>query len=240
MDLQLIYYDSVGSTNTEAAKLAREGANEGLCVVADEQTSGRGRQGREWISKKGAGVYMSLILRPRCEARDLPLIPLIAAIAVHQILLYVLTIGGDIKWPNDILVDEKKIAGILCEAVDTPSGLAVIVGIGINMTACSAENATSIEEESDTPTRRDYLVLMIGTQIEKRLPLLGSDNTAILEEWSRRSSYAVGKEVSVVLGNEIFTGSTRGLEENGALRVRVADGSIRVVQAGDVTRLRRV
>ncbi|HEY2847635.1 MAG TPA: biotin--[acetyl-CoA-carboxylase] ligase, partial [Pyrinomonadaceae bacterium] len=215
MDLQLLHYDSLESTNSEAAKLAREGASDGVCVVVDEQTAGRGRQGREWISTKGSGVYMSLILRPRVDPRGLTLIPLIAAIAVHQVLLYVLTIEADIKWPNDILVNEKKICGILCEAVDTPSGMAVVVGIGINMSAASVDNATSIQEESQTPTNRDYLVRTIFTQIDRRLGLLNGETAQIIDDWSRRSSYAFDKEVSVDLGNEVFAGTTCGLDENG-------------------------
>src|SRR2546423_688195 len=130
MHFQLLHFDTLGSTNTEAADQARRGAPEGLTIVANEQTAGRGRQGRVWISPKGAGAYFSTILRPQIEPRDLTLIPLIAAVAVHEVLRKVFMIEADIKWPNDVLVNEKKICGILCETVETPVGLAVIVGVG--------------------------------------------------------------------------------------------------------------
>jgi BirA family biotin operon repressor/biotin-[acetyl-CoA-carboxylase] ligase len=239
MHFQPLHFDSLDSTNREAGDQARSGATEGVTIVADEQTAGRGRQGRSWTSKKGTGLYMSLILRPQVDARELTLIPLIAAIAVHEVLLKVFTIEADIKWPNDVLVDEKKICGILCEAVDTPLGLAVIVGIGLNLSGDAPENATSIEEESETPTSPDHLASLVVEQIDGNYRLVGADNPHILSEWSRRSSYADGKDVTVDLGIETFTGTTCGLEESGALRVRLSDDSIRIVQAGDVTRLRR-
>src|SRR5689334_13471846 len=126
MDLTMLQFESLPSTNTEAADQARKGSDEGLCIVADEQTAGRGRQGRKWVSNKGCGLFMSIVLRPGVDAQQLTLIPLLAAIAVHEVLERDFTIDADIKWPNDILVGEKKICGILSEAVETSRGVAVI------------------------------------------------------------------------------------------------------------------
>src|SRR5436190_23483080 len=125
MIFNILHYDTLGSTNAEAADHARHGDVEGTCIVADEQTAGRGRQGREWISDRGSGVFMSLVLRPKLAMGDLTLIPLMAAVAVYDVLLKGYLIEADIKWPNDVLVNDKKICGILSEAVETTDGLAV-------------------------------------------------------------------------------------------------------------------
>src|SRR5436190_20969099 len=109
MHFTVIHYDTLASTNIEAADQARQGADEGLCIVADEQTAGRGRQGRAWLSEKGSGIFMSLVLRPNLEVKYLTLIPLMAAVAVYDVLLNAFLIQPDIKWPNDILAGEKKI-----------------------------------------------------------------------------------------------------------------------------------
>jgi len=151
MNITVLRFDSLGSTNTEAANQARQGAEEGLCVVARQQTAGRGRHGRAWVSDADAGLYFSIVLRPRFERDRLPLITLMAGIAVHDTLKE-FDLRPDIKWVNDVLVGERKISGILGETIETPSGLAVIVGIGINLTSGSfsaelAATATSIEAE---------------------------------------------------------------------------------------------
>lgn len=242
MHFQLLHYASLGSTNTEAADQARKGAAEGVTIVADEQTVGRGRQGRSWTSPKGTGAYFSTILRPQIEPRYLTLIPLMTAVAIYDALLTGWSIRPDIKWPNDVLVNDKKIAGVLSEMVDTPTGPAVIVGIGINLRDADPElNATSIEAESLTLVERDKVIADVHEQFSPLYDVLHNDHSRILDEWSRRSSYFEGLDVTVNLGNgESCIGTTSGLEENGALRVALSDASIKIVQAGDVTRLRRV
>src|SRR5205085_5922638 len=125
--------------NSQAARQAKLGADEGLCIVAKHQTAGRGRHGRVWSSEKGAGLYLSIVLRPKLEIRFIPLITLMAGVAVYD------TIKGfdlqpDIKWVNDILIGGKKISGILAETTENSRGLAVIVGIGINLTSHFADD----------------------------------------------------------------------------------------------------
>lgn len=242
MHFRLLHFDSLDSTNREAADHARRGADEGITIVADEQTAGRGRQGREWISKKGVGAYFSTILRPKIKPRHYTLVPLTAAVAVYDALRKGWLVDPDIKWPNDILVGEKKISGILSEMVDTPAGHAIILGIGINLRdADGALNATSMEAESPFPAERDDVIGTVHDQLAIHYQTLLADPLGILEEWSRRSSYFDGKDVMVDLGEgDSYVGTTTGLEDNGALRVMLPGGSIKVVQAGDVTRLRRV
>jgi BirA family biotin operon repressor/biotin-[acetyl-CoA-carboxylase] ligase len=240
MNFTILRFDTLDSTNTEAANQARTGVDEGLCVIADEQTAGRGRQGRSWESTKGAGLFFSIVLRPTLAPRELPLITLMAAAAVYDILLKAFLIRPDIKWPNDILVGERKICGILAEAVETSRGLAVILGIGINLkTEAPIENATSIEIESTFPADRDEIVDVLTEHLTIGYERLLSDPSAIIEDWKQRSSYFQGKAVQVTLGpNSVLSGVTDGLEANGALRIKRADGSVGIVQAGDVERLR--
>jgi BirA family biotin operon repressor/biotin-[acetyl-CoA-carboxylase] ligase len=238
MKTHVLRFDTLDSTNTEAANQARQGADEGLCVVADEQTGGKGRHGRAWVSKKGSGVYLSIVLRPAIEPRYLSLITLAAAVAVYDILLKGFLIQPDIKWPNDILVDGKKICGILAEAVETECGLAVILGIGINIETPEHENSTSIKAESSFPALRDEIGEVVVDDLAKIYDELQIDPPAIIELWKERSSYFQGMSVEVALANDTFRGITDGLEETGALRVKLADGSVTVVHAGDVTRLR--
>ena len=126
-------FDSIGSTNLEAMSQARAGAPEGLCIVARQQTRGRGRLERSWQSPADAGLYMSLILRPKFEINMWPLITLMAALAVHDALMRACALQADIKWPNDLCVDDRKLCGILAETVETASGPAAVVGIGINL-----------------------------------------------------------------------------------------------------------
>ena len=131
---KVLRYESLPSTNTELSRLASEGAEEGVSVVADEQTAGRGRLQRAWSSPKGAGLYFSILLRPKFATNYWPLITMMAAVAVYDALGEACRLQADIKWPNDLLSGERKICGILAEAIETPAGRAVIVGIGINLT----------------------------------------------------------------------------------------------------------
>ena len=159
----VLRFESLPSTNTELARLASEGEPEGVSVVADEQTAGRGRLQRAWSSPKGAGLYFSLLLRPTIPQNYWPLITFMAAIAVGDALREAAALETDIKWPNDLLSGERKICGILAEAMDTPAGRAVILGIGINLTQSAfppeLENvATSVAEASGRPVEREQIL----------------------------------------------------------------------------------
>ncbi len=237
-------FDSIDSTNTEALKQARLGADEGLCVGARQQTAGRGRQGRSWISPKDSGLYLSVVLRPQLDAKFLPMITLAAAVAVFDTLAE-LGLRPDIKWPNDVLVNNKKICGVLAETAETKAGLAVVVGIGINVTSESfppdiAERATSVETElGRVVTFSEVEGPLLKLFDEQYSRLTGLDGpAAIIRSWSMRSTYFAEKAVRVVLDGHFITGVTDGLESNGALRVKQNDGTFTVIQAGDVESLR--
>ena len=116
MNFTILRFETLESTNTEAANQARQGADEGLCIIARQQTAGRGRHGRTWVSEKDSGLYFSIVLRPAIETRFLPLITLMTGVAVYDTLKE-LGLKPDIKWVNDVLIGEKKICGILAETV---------------------------------------------------------------------------------------------------------------------------
>jgi BirA family biotin operon repressor/biotin-[acetyl-CoA-carboxylase] ligase len=245
LQIQILRFDSLPSTNLEAARRASEGAAEGLCIVASEQTAGRGRMQRHWISPKGAGLYFSILLRPPFAQSAWPLITLMAAVAVSDSLREACSLATDIKWPNDILVNEKKLCGILAESVETPTGRAVVVGIGINITnqsfpealeseATSIETATGRKQELDVVL--DALIVALTRNYETLK--LADGPATIVREWLARSSYGEGKLVRVVECNATIVGTTRGLERDGALRVETSAGEIKVVRAGDVTNVR--
>jgi BirA family biotin operon repressor/biotin-[acetyl-CoA-carboxylase] ligase len=242
---QILRFDSLPSTNLEAARRAIEGAAEGLCVVASEQTAGRGRLQRQWISPKGAGLYFSVVLRPRIHPSSWPLITLAAALAVHDALLEAYSLETDIKWPNDILSNSRKLCGILAEMVNTTKGSALVLGIGINLTSSMfppevEEIATSVQEETGRDADLEIILRSLIIALERRYEMLQSvdGGEAILREWSARSSYASGKRIRVANRQEVFEGTTRGLDSDGALRVESEEGEIRIVRAGDVTELR--
>ena len=249
MNITLLTYDTIDSTNTEALKQARLGAEEGLCIVARQQTAGRGRHGRAWVSEKDAGLYFSIVLRPKLDPRYMPLMTLMAGVAVHDTLAEC-TIDADIKWVNDLLVREKKICGILAETTETKLGLAVIVGIGINLKSSNfppeiAEAATSVEKEISVTNGPNQvsggeLAEILTRYLSYFYVILNSPDgpAQIIEEWRRRSSYFSGKRVRVMLENEAVIGTTDGLERNGALRLRRDDGQLMIIQAGDVERVR--
>lgn len=246
MKFNVLHFDSLDSTNIEALNQAKRGANEGLCVVARQQTAGRGRHGRVWVSEKDAGLYFSLILRPTIENKFLPLITLMSAVAVFDVLTENYALAPDIKWANDVHINNRKIAGILAEMTETKSGLAIVVGIGINLQSTNfppelKDSATSIEEETAQKPIVENLLQNLTAKLDFYYEMFSDANGAerIRNEWARRSTYFEGAKVSVNLPNEFFTGTTRGIESNGALRVETETGEIKIVQAGDVEKLRK-
>lgn len=244
MNFTVLRFETLGSTNTEALRAARDGAAEGLCILAEAQTAGRGRHGRKWISAKGAGLSFSIILRPGLEPRFLPLITLTAGVAVAD-TLKLFGLDPDIKWVNDVLVGGRKICGILAESADSEHGPAVVLGIGINLTDANfppelALSATSVSSETGRDVSGSQFLERLLGRLEYFYDLLQlPDGPAkIIEEWRVRSSYYAGKSVTVRTGDETIEGTTDGLEENGALRVRTSTGETRIIYSGDVEKLR--
>jgi len=222
------YLPTTGSTNADAAQLVRQGAPDGSCVVAGEQTAGRGRHGRHWVSDPGAGLWLSTVLR---GVSDPTRVPPIAALAVRDVARQLGDLQLSIKWPNDVLAtDGRKIAGILAEVV----GDAVVVGIGINVdysaSALPDEAATSwFLETGQHPNRSDLLAGLLVRLFERGR--LGWP--ALLDDY-RAACVTLGARVRVSLpGGEEFEGVGEALDESGHLVVRSGQ-SLRTVVAGDV------
>lgn len=241
----ILRFESIDSTNLEAMRQAKAGAPEGLCIVAREQTRGRGRLDRSWHSPKDTGLYFSILLRPSFEVSGWPLISLAAALAVSDAVAKTFRVRVDIKWPNDVNADGRKLAGILAETIETVKGGAVILGIGINLTTEGFQPelygvATAIAAVTDCPIDPESLIAEIIKSLTRRYEMLQTEEgrRQTIRDWCANSSYADGCEVRVTLHRESFEGVTRGLETDGALRVETSDGAMKVVRAGDVTALR--
>jgi BirA family biotin operon repressor/biotin-[acetyl-CoA-carboxylase] ligase len=241
----ILRFDSLPSTNTEAARQAALGAPEGLCVVAREQTAGRGRRERAWLSPKDAGLYLSIVLRPAFAPRAWPLLTLAAALAVRDALAQTCALEADIKWPNDLLAGGRKLCGILAETTDAPRGSTVVLGIGVNLTNRSfpeemLDAATSVEEQIGRAVEAEPLLAALIQAFALRYETLHEQDGAalIIREWESRSSFAHNRRVRVALAEETFDGITRGLAPDGALRVETDAHRIHIVRAGDVTALR--
>jgi BirA family biotin operon repressor/biotin-[acetyl-CoA-carboxylase] ligase len=241
----VLRFDSLPSTNTEAARQAALGAPEGLCVVAREQTAGRGRRERSWVSPKDAGLYLSVVLRPAFEARLWPLITLAAALAVREALTEACGLEADIKWPNDLLAGGRKLCGILAETAEGSRGRAVVLGVGVNLRRGSfppeiSDTATSVEEQTGRAPDAEGLLEALTRSLARYYQTLHAQGGAgeVLRDWQRNSTYAHGRRVRVALAGETFEGTTRGLDPDGALRVETDGGRIRTVSAGDVTAVR--
>ena len=245
IQLKILRFETIDSTNLEAIRQAKAGAAEGVCIVAREQTAGRGRLDRSWYSAKDAGIYVSIILRPTFPKNVWPLLPLTTALAVSDALTKSCELLTDIKWPNDILVQHRKLCGILAETTETNNGLAAIVGIGINLATEAvprelSDTATAIESVTGNKPDAAAVLNQLLNSFAERYEILQSDDGRehLLREWCARSSYAFGRRVRVSLEGDSFEGVTRGLESDGALRVEVPNGEIKLVRAGDVTALR--
>lgn len=243
MNFTILRFDSLDSTNTEALSEARRGAPEGLVVTAKRQTAGRGRHGRVWSSEENSGLYVSIVLRPKVAPRQFSLLTLMTAVAVADLLRERFGLSPDIKWVNDVHVGGRKICGILAEMTETVKGTAIIVGIGINLRSSNfppeiAAIATSIGAETGSaPSAEDVLDELLGF-FGYFYDRFNEDPSFVIDEWSARSSYSSGRLVTAVSGGETIEGVTDGLEVNGALRIRTASGELRIIEAGEIEKLR--
>jgi BirA family biotin operon repressor/biotin-[acetyl-CoA-carboxylase] ligase len=238
------WYDSVGSTNDVAAGLANAGALEGTVVVAESQTAGRGRLGRVWCSPPGAGLYLSVVLRPRGLASDsaqhASLLTIAAGVAVAEGVQAATGLEADLKWPNDLVVENRKLAGILTEAVIRTGELEfAVVGIGVNLREGAyppdvARRATSIEAELNRHIDRGQLVVEILAALSTRYGHLcvGSFD-AILTAWRSRARTLSGSPVEWDLAGAVVRGRAVDIDVDGALLVRVGERIERIV-AGEV------
>jgi BirA family biotin operon repressor/biotin-[acetyl-CoA-carboxylase] ligase len=234
--------DEAGSTNQVAAERARTGAPAGLVVATEHQTAGRGRLDRVWVVPPRAAVTFSMVVRPDVPPEAWPWIPLLTGYAVHAALCDRVPALG-LKWPNDVLVDdERKLAGILVERVETRDGPAAVIGIGINVSQSreelAAPGATSLSLEVEgEPDRTEVLAGVLGS-LDALLPLL--EDTESLRRAYCGECVTLGKRVRVAVpAGDPVEGTAVDIDPTGRLVVETADGPV-AVGAGDVVHVRAV
>ena len=234
----IYHHEKVSSTNDLAYMLAEDNAPEGTIVVAESQTKGRGRMAREWVSPGGGGIYMSVIFRPDAEADEIPAITLIAASAIARSLKKVCGIDVGVKWPNDILLKDKKLCGILTEIKAQPDSVDFLVlGIGMNVNTPVDKlppGAASLKEHIGEPVCRVELVKQILTDLEDVYSIFGKSGFRALRDECKKLSSVLGKKVNVEEHKRRITGTATDIDEKGALIVQSDTGRSERVFSGDV------
>lgn len=232
-------YDSVDSTNAEALRLVESGCVPPFVVLAEQQTAGRGRRGRKWVSPYAQNLYYSLVLRIEGGLRQLEGLSLVVGLAVMQTLHELGVQGVALKWPNDVLVGNKKISGILLELVGDPGDIChVVLGIGINVNMQKAvevdQQWTSIQLEIGTPIDRNHLAARLGGQLQAYLDRHKATGFAGLqEEWEKHHLWQ-GRSVCLIAGVNRIEGVVLGVDRQGALRLNV-DGVEKVYSGGELS-----
>lgn len=234
MTSDIRWFDSVTSTMDVAAALAAEGAAHGVVVAARQQTAGRGRRGATWESPPGAGLYFSFIAKPSA-ASALTLITLAAGVGVRDGVAEATGLAADLKWPNDLVVNRRKLAGILAEGhvIGTPHQ-AVVIGVGVNLQPAAyppdvSARAASLEGELGRPVDRDAVLDAILRALWRRLATLDEKPDDILQAWRAAAPSAVGTRVEW----DGRHGTTTGVDETGALLVNTSTGIERII-AGEI------
>jgi BirA family biotin operon repressor/biotin-[acetyl-CoA-carboxylase] ligase len=237
---RLFTFETIDSTNTCAKVLASCWAVEGTVIIAEEQTEGKGRLGRSWFASPGQNLTFSLVLRPTGPAEDLNLIPLYVGVAVADAIRNLTGLPAKCKWPNDIMINERKTAGVLIEGSLKDSSVEfVIVGIGVNVNQREfpgglSETATSLALASGSDVDRAELFREIMRSLETHYDKLKKEGVrSIIPLWTDRTTM-IGRKISVSQNGVLLEGVAQGVNEQGAL-VLANNGSSYALMAGDVT-----
>jgi BirA family transcriptional regulator, biotin operon repressor / biotin---[acetyl-CoA-carboxylase] ligase len=238
---ELRYWPEVGSTNATALRLAAEGAVEGMVVVAEAQTKGRGRSGKSWYSPPGLNLYLSVILRPAVEVKRGALLTLISSLAIAD-AIEAERGQAQVKWPNDVLLGGRKVAGVLTELQTMGEKIeALILGIGVNINVDqdtldhalgeTAWRATSLKAVLGREVDRVGFATILLESLERRYDrFLASEGKAIVQEWKARS--CLGQRARIVERGRSIEGVAEDIDEHGCLIMRLDDGSlVRVIEA---------
>ena len=239
----LLWFDSIESTNTHARELARQGAAHGTVLIADHQTGGRGRLGRSFHSPAGSGVYMSVILRPNCNPQEIMHLTCAAAVAMCNAVETAAGFRPGIKWTNDLVYGQRKIAGVLTELGFDSHGNVdfAVVGIGINCCQQEADFppdirsiAGSLRSVSKQAIDRAVVAAAMMDALYRMSESLLTGKVDMMRCY-RKDCITPGKEISLVRGNEVRHGTAVDIDEDGALIVRFPDGSFETVNSGEVS-----
>ena len=243
----IIFYESTTSTNDRALEIGRNRDHpEGIVVIADSQSKGRGRMGRKWISPSGVNLYISVILQPLFSQQESTIFSLAAAASAVNAISACTGLHANIKWPNDLVINGKKIAGILLEYKSGQGHrdmLIIGMGINVNMTLDALPDdikphTTSLMIESGAEVNRAELLGRLLSELETTYKLLikGERNT-LINKWAE-SVTTIGKEIRVKVKDQIITGTAEAVTGTGGLLIRLPDGREETINAGDVTILK--
>ena len=238
----VISLSEIDSTNARARRLAEEGALEGTVVVADRQSAGRGRLGRRWESPSGVNLYCSILLRPKIPVQQAPQLTFLSAVAVAETLNKICRLSAKVKWPNDILVNGAKIAGLLNEMnAETEQIHFVILGIGVNLNMIEEQFPEELKypvtsaflETGKSVNRLIFLQELLQCLDRYYSEFLLEGFVPIRRRWEKLCNM-MNMKVEVDQGNEILCGTVVGLDAEGALRVQLDNGKVERILAGDV------
>lgn len=242
MEYHMVYCEEIDSTNEEVRRLSKAGAKQGLVVTAKKQTAGKGRRGRSWESPAGGNLYFSILLRPDIEPEKAPMLTLVMAYSVAKVIRETEALKVQIKWPNDLVISNKKICGILTEmhlSVTEIEDVVVGVGVNVNTTEFSQElkeKATSLYLEKGEKLDQELLLDRILEEFEKAYSrFLEVQDLSFLQEDYNRILVNKNREVLVLEPGKEYEAEALGMNERGELLVRKADGSVETVFAGEVS-----
>lgn len=238
----IYYYDTIDSTNNKAKFLAEEGAANGTLVVSDIQTGGRGRRGRKWESPSGTGIWMTLILKPEIEIANASMLTIVMAIAVADAIKEYSGLEGMIKWPNDIVINGKKICGILTEmSIEMDHINHIVVGVGINVNTRNfpkelEDRATSMALEGGKNYKRAQLIKLVMQHFEEEFEVF-IKTQSLKDQITKYNQMLVNvdEQVMVCEPNCEYKGTARGINEKGELLVEKENGEKVYVYAGEVS-----
>jgi BirA family biotin operon repressor/biotin-[acetyl-CoA-carboxylase] ligase len=236
------YFDYLASTMDTAMQLGMDGAVSGSIVLAESQIKGRGRLGRGWLSPKYKGIYLSLILRPKILPAACPILTLMSAVSICEAVKEVTDLDAQIKWPNDVLIHNKKVAGILTEMnAEVDKVNFVVIGIGLNVNNDKKSliaQATSLKEQQSQEISRVVLLQELLRRIESNYFLLeAKGNQEIINQW-RNFTLTLGTRVKVDYQDKHIEGQAIDIDSDGALLIRKDSGLIQKISSGDVTACR--
>jgi BirA family biotin operon repressor/biotin-[acetyl-CoA-carboxylase] ligase len=235
-------FQETTSTNDIADKLARDGVAEGVVVFAESQTRGRGRLGRRWISPPGKGLWFSILLRPMLHPQAATRLTVVSAVALRRAIAQQTRLRPSIKWPNDILIGSRKVAGILTElSAEVDRTKHLILGLGIDVNVSPEEfppelrrSVSSLQAESGRKLVRADLAVAVLSELDREYARLRSgDFAAIASEWEEHCA-TIGQQVVIRVGDREIAGRAEALSEDGALLVRTEHGRLERIVGGDV------
>ncbi len=236
------YFDYLASTMDMAMQLGMQAAPGGTLVLAESQTRGRGRLGRSWFSPKYKGIYLSLILRPGISPASSPILTLLSAVSICEAIKKVTGLDAQIKWPNDVLIHNKKVAGILTEMnAEVDEVNFVVIGIGLNVNNDKKSliaQATSLKEQIGAQVGRILLLQELLRRIENNYFLLEDKGSQVIIDKWRNFSFTLGRRVKVYCQNKHIEGSAVDIDNDGGLLIRKDSGLIQKVSSGDVIHCR--